>query len=151
MSKWQSRGQRDRRVTVKLGAHRIRPLATEFCGQDSRRWGWSHIGQDIYPRGPQPPGRSVVRERSIWLTFWEAHSGYWVKNGQQGAWVGAGRQWEAAADIQKRDGGGLAWVVPVEVEGYGQILDRVRKKSCQDLQLDWPWGSGACCPWDLGG
>lgn len=32
----------------------------------------------------------------------------------------------------------MAWVVPVEVEGYGQILDRVRKKSCQDLQLDWP-------------
>lgn len=52
---------------------------------------------------------------------------------------------------QKRDGGGLAWVVPVEVEGYGQILDSVRRKRCQDLQLDWPWGSGARCLRDVGG
>lgn len=72
-----------------------------------------------------------------------------MENGQQGAWVGAGRQWEVVAGIQKRGGGDSAWVVAVVEEGYGHISAVFWRKRDQGLWLDWPWIEGLAAQWVL--
>lgn len=53
-----------------------------------------------------------------------------MENGQQRAWVGGDSE-EAAAGVQRELG--VAWVVVVEVEGYGQVAEVFWRKRCQGL------------------
>lgn len=57
--------------------------------------------------------------------------------------MGGSRQSEKLLQEFRRDGGGLAWVVPVEVEGYGQIqeeeMQRPEARLAQGLAAPGTW------------